>query len=151
MALLRTSEDVAKDAVMSLFLGARLGAGVAREVYEYGPAPGAYVVKVETDIEDRDFQCIAEWELWNNAPAALRKWLAPCIALSPCGRALMQARCEPCPIRKVPMKVPTILEADAHPGNFGLYQGRVVLLDYGRNLALTIATNARAQRAYERR
>jgi hypothetical protein len=147
MTQIRPLDYPACQSVASLFLGKHLGSGIARDVYEYRPHPSGYVVKVERRDPDEglDFQNIAEWELWSNSATALTKWLAPVIALSPDGRCLLQARCEPCPKHMLPKRVPSIL-GDCHSGNFGLYKSKVVLMDYGRNLAMTIAANAKAMR-----
>jgi hypothetical protein len=136
-----------EDHVTSLLLGEMLGEGIARQVYACRIWPEDYVIKVQTrdSLEDHDYQNLAEWDLWCNASADLRKWLAPCISLSPGGGALMQARCEPCPTHLVPKKMPKVL-GDMHLGNLGIYEGKVVMTDYGRHLAYRYAANARAMR-----
>lgn len=130
-----------------LILGEHLGGGVAREVYAFRPWPDQYVVKVQTDsaFEDHDYQNIAEWTLWENASEDLAEYLAPLISISPCGGALLQVRCEPCPRHLIPKKLPKVL-GDLHEGNFGVFKGRVVVMDYGRNYALRMTANAKLMR-----
>jgi len=136
-----------ESAIARLFLGELLGEGVSRRVFAYRPAPDDFVVKVHTkgSLESHDYQNIAEWMMWEEANAALRQWLAPCSAISTCGMALLQRRCEPCPTHLVPKKVPKVL-GDLHLANFGILDGLVVVKDYGRNYALRFAANARAMR-----
>ena len=133
--------------IIGLVLGQYLGGGVAREVYAYRPNPSMYVIKVATDqsLALHDYQNIAEWMLWENAPDALAEWLAPCITISPCGGALLQARCEPCPRHLIPKRLPKVL-GDLHQANFGLYQSRPVVMDYGRNYAHRMSANAKVMR-----
>lgn len=118
-----------------------MGQAYAAQCLPIAPNPEAYVVKVETG-ERLDFQNIAEWAMWQASSKALARWLAPCIFISPNGRVLLQARCEPCPAHMIPKKVPKVL-ADLHQKNFGILDGKVVLMDYGRNLALTLTANAK--------
>lgn len=135
--------------VSSLFLGDILGEGVARRVYAYRPDPEMYVVKVQNNGGNHsrfDFQNIAEWSLWQAANAKLARWLAPCYAMSPSGHALLQRRCEPCPSHLIPAKVPQVL-GDLHTANFGILGGKVVVVDYGRHLALELTANATAMRS----
>lgn len=136
--------ELQERALRGLFLGPYIGGGVARKVFAYGPDPLNWVVKIED--EERDFQNVAEWGLWNTARTPLRHWLAPCFYISPCGLALLQARCEPCPVHLIPTKVPKVL-GDLHEGNWGLFNKKPVVLDYGRHLALTLTANAKSMKA----
>ena len=132
--------------IMKVFLGRYLGAGISRKVYQFRPDP-LYVVKVEYKRDDNvpDFQNIAEWTLWCEAKPRLRKWLAPCWWLSPNGVILIQRRCFK--LRgALPKDVPPIL-ADKHRGNWGMHDGRPVLIDYGRNHVMDLAA---ANEAMER-
>jgi hypothetical protein len=134
-------------ALSNLFLGELLGKGIARKVYALRPWPAEYVVKVQTrqSFEEGDYQNIAEWELWSHADPKLRRWLAPCISLSPCGRALIQVRTETIYRAAIPKRVPAVL-GDLHQDNFGHYKGKVVLRDYGRHLAYKLSANAKTMR-----
>ena len=128
------------DQLRDFLLGERLGFGVDREVYVYRPDP-RLVIKLQ--VGEYDFQNVAEWNLWVNASAALRKHLAPVHDISPTGAVLLQARCEPCPEHLIPAKMPKVL-ADLHKDNLGLYEGRPVAVDYGRHLAYAMSANAKA-------
>jgi hypothetical protein len=107
--------------------GDRIGQGVAREVYVYRPLP-EYVIKFELDRAG-DFQNVSEWLVWENAPHAARRWLAPCIDISAFGKILIQARVTPW-LGKAP-KHPKWMD-DMHLNNWGTYRGRPVAVDYGR-------------------
>lgn len=131
-------------ALQGLFLGPYIGGGIARRVFTYSPSPSSYVVKIEDD-EARDFQNVAEWAMWQSAKAPLKRWLAPCVWISPCGLALLQARCEPCPKHLIPARAPKVL-GDLHADNWGLYESKPVVLDYGRHLALTLTANAKTMK-----
>lgn len=125
--------------LIDLTLGDLLGEGIARKVYACRIAP-QYVIKLEY-TQDPDFQNVAEWEMWHAAPARLKKWLAPVYDISTDGKALLMARCDPCPEHMYPKRLPKILD-DMHRGNIGLYEGRPVAMDYGRPLAKHMAANA---------
>ena len=132
------------------FFGKLLGEGVARKVYVYDPVP-TLVVKVQTRLsyKDRDYQNIAEFDLWEEAKGTpLEKWMAPIYWLSRDGRYLLQDRCDPCPFDRIPLKVPKVFE-DCHEGNFGLLKGKPVLIDFGRNRAHRLAVNAKGMRKVE--
>lgn len=103
------------------------------------------VVKVE-DEDGRRFANVLETEFWHDhqfyEPVA--KWLAPVVMLSPDGRVLLQKRCDPIPTgHELPTKVPAFL-TDLKLANFGMFEGRLVCLDY----ALTIRNaSARPRKA----
>ncbi|MCW2317112.1 hypothetical protein M2322_002666 [Rhodoblastus acidophilus] len=112
-------------------------------MFVYRPAQ-SLVVKLQYGDDDRpDFQNIAEWSLWSSATKGLRKWLAPCHFISSNGMVLLQERCEPCPEHLIPLRVPKVLD-DLHVGNWGIFEGRPVARDYGRNLAYQMTANAKA-------
>lgn len=137
----------------SIVLGKVLGTGVARRVYQWLPDPNLVAkVQMRESYEERDYQNIAEWQLWTSASEELKKWLAPCTWISPCGALLLQRWCATDLAHvKIPTKVPAIL-ADCHEENFGRYWDeeakvtRVVLIDYGRHWAIEMASNARAMK-----
>ena len=63
------------------FCGAKLGAGIGREVYECAIDPSK-VVKIET--ASQSFQNVIEWETWHRLKDGPHgKWLAPCRFISP--------------------------------------------------------------------
>ncbi len=108
-------------------MGDMLGEGAFRRVYAHAMDP-ELVVKVEAGA--RCFQNIIEWSVWQEATDNLRRWLAPCVAISPQGSVLFQRRCEPLRVSELPGRVPSIL-TDLKISNWGLFQGRPVCLDYG--------------------
>lgn len=112
-------------------LGPELGYGAARRVYACAMNRD-HVVKVEEE-GSIEFQNVSEWLvwLWSEDRPEFRRWLAPCISISPLGRFLVQARVQqPIPEKKLPKKLPMWI-ADTKRENFGLYQGRIVACDYG--------------------
>lgn len=108
--------------------GQHLGSGIDREVYVCG-WDDTLVVKVQRG--DRDFQNIAEYNLWCSAGEKLKAFLAPIRAISPSGLLLFQERCLPIAWDKMPAKWPAVL-GDMHDGNIGMFEGRPVAVDYGR-------------------
>lgn len=128
--------------LLTLVLGEHLGSGVDRHTYVLA-INDAFVVKVQHG--EGDFQNIAEWELWRTASDGLKKYLAPCLQISRGGRALVQRRCEPCPTHMLPTSLPKVL-GDLHADNIGLLEGRPVVMDYGRHLALAMTANAKAMK-----
>lgn len=114
----------------NLLCGALLGEGAYRKVFECKVDP-SLVVKVETDEEHRSFANVAEHKNWseNELYKPVSDWLAPIIAISPCGLILLQKRVEPLRDSELPEKIPSFL-TDTQRANFGLYEGRVVACDY---------------------
>ena len=115
--------------LLRVVCGTELGSGIARTVYECRLRPDL-VVKVET--AGTSFQNIKEWEFWNSweFDKDIRRWLAPCHSISPCGAILMQYRTEPIPSGRFPAKMPKFL-TDMKKSNYGLLKGKVVCHDYG--------------------
>lgn len=123
-------------------LGPLLGEGVDRKVFVAG-WDDRLVIKVAHG--NRDFQNIAEWNLWYAAGEPLRKYLGPIYHISPNGRLLLAARCEPCPEHMLPEKWPALLVDDLHDLNIGLFDGHPVAMDYGRTgLETLLEKNAKA-------
>lgn len=134
-----------------LMLGTKLGEGVSRTVYvlkdpyQWGrdrvhesplnlEVRSPYVVKVERATGR--FQNVQEWSVWEWARGvpSLKKWLAPCISISPCGLYLIQQRVEPIRTKELPKRLPKFL-IDTHRDNLGILNGRVVCCDYGCGVA----------------
>lgn len=111
----------------ALFVGKKLGGGYSREVYEHNLDPNV-VIKIES-WDTRDFANASEWNLWRQADGypEVRRWLAPCLHISPNGTILIQARTTP--IKRMPKELPDFF-TDVKPANLGLYKGRVVVHDY---------------------
>lgn len=118
----------AKDFI-SMFLGKRLGNGVARKVYAHRLDP-KLVIKIEE--EGGNFQNPIEARVWEEVQyyKAMSKWLAPVVGVSPCGIILVQRRAEPIPKKDLPKFVPAFLR-DIKQDNWGLIDGKPVCFDYG--------------------
>lgn len=110
-------------------LGKLINKGVCRHVYEC-KSNSDIVIKIEPYA--KDFQNVKEWAAWeqfkNNPLVADR--LAPCIEISPCGVVLIQRKCEK--VETFPDQLPAFMASDPSHQNFGLLDGKVVLLDYGQ-------------------
>jgi len=122
-----------------LIFGEKIGEGMSRKVYEYScPLTGAVdraVIKYEGRFVNGHFQNVAEWEIWQWVRGTpMQKWFAPCYSISPCGLYLIQARVEPLRKAEWPRRLPAFL-CDLKPENFGMYQGRLVVCDYGTGIA----------------
>lgn len=104
--------------------------GCFRRVY-VNPLKPDTVLKEE--IHDGKFCNVEEWAMWQEyREHELGKWLAPCMAISPNGRWLVQAKTRT--LMKLPERIPAIF-ADLKRENWGLYRGRPVCHDYGSNLS----------------
>lgn len=126
----------------NLLCGDLLGEGIHRKVFECTIDP-SLVVKVETAEEYRSFANVAEHKNWdeNELYKPVAKWLAPVVAISPCGLVMLQKRVIPLRDSELPAQLPAFL-TDVKPANFGLYEGRVVACDYSF-LITTISTRLR--------
>lgn len=113
-----------------LFIGDKIGEGSYREVFEYLPDPVQRVIKLEN--HSQSFRNVNEWEVWNNCPERYKKWLSPCVAISPCGTWLVQQRVDP--VARRPKSIPSFLD-DVKQNNWGLLNvkgvNRLVMHDYG--------------------
>jgi len=108
--------------------GEMLGSGASRDVYVFEPDP-RYVLKFETGAQS--FSNVREWDVWHDAWALGRDisdWLAPCVAISPCGTILRQRRTTPAKV--YPEKLPAWI-MDTKRANFGMIGRRFVAHDYG--------------------
>lgn len=116
--------------VFNMLCGDKLGEGIHRQVFECKLRTDL-VVKVETNTTYRDFANVREMKFWtdNFHASKISKWLAPCEFLSPDGYVLLQKRTHVLRQNELPAKLPAFL-TDIKPGNFGLYDGRVVCHDY---------------------
>ena len=115
----------------SMMIGKELGDGVARRVFEYVPNASDTVIKIEDGAGS--FQNVLEWTIWTDLAETAwgKRWLAPCIRISPCGVYLMQWRTQPPgPTFKWPKKLPWVF-TDRKKQNFGIFKGRLVCHDYG--------------------
>lgn len=110
-----------------------LGQGIHRKVFSCRFRDDV-VVKVEDNGDNpmRSFANVREMDFWtywrDHEPVA--KWLAPCEYLSPDGRLMLQKRVDPTPSDfPLPEKLPAFL-TDHKKSNFGIYEGRLVCVDY---------------------
>ena len=113
-----------------LFAGKKLGNGITRWVFENKQDPTC-VLKFEVGSGDM-FQNVIEWKVWEavRADRSLRRWFAPCVAISENGLVLIQKKVEPVGNRVRLKKVPDFL-TDVKDANWGVYKGRLVCHDYG--------------------
>lgn len=115
-------------------LGALIGSGMSREVYEH-PFDPTKVIKVENSA--KHFQNVKEWEIWQqfkDCPDVAR-WLAPCHFISDSGTFLIMDKVRDLPENKKIDKLPFFI-TDRKRDNLGMIGNRVVARDY----ALSIIT-----------
>lgn len=110
-------------------VGEKIGEGLQRDVYKHKDIDNL-VIKV---VKDPHFikHNRAEYDNWQVATEEQRKWLAPCVEISDCGKYLTQKMCgklEELP--KIPEWVKKIGDTD-RLCQWGLYEDRPVVLDYG--------------------
>lgn len=121
-----------------------LGTGQFRDVYVLRSNP-KWVLKFETGSQS--FSNIREWDTWNDSEhmgPEVRKWLAPCKSISPCGTVLMQRRTTPAKI--YPEKIPTWM-TDTKKSNFGMIGRQFVAHDYGNHLICNSGMTKRLRKA----
>lgn len=135
---------VTQNDLAGLFIGALLGTGTYRDVYELGIDP-ELVVKIEARNDSKGnphFCNVTEMDIWcNSKDHEWRRWLAPCVFISSYGTVLIQRRTQHCPKHRLPKIVPNFL-ADLKQENWGLYKGRPVVHDYGNHSIFHVAKNA---------
>ncbi|EJG0960995.1 hypothetical protein C4G95_RS18335 [Vibrio parahaemolyticus] len=122
-----------KTELEKFLIGMKLGEGRDREVFELDTDSTA-VIKVA-----KGFNGIAaninEWQMWNACYngqfyADLKRWLAPCITISECGKYLAMRRTTTVSAKQAPTVVPAIFY-DTILANIGWYEDRIVFHDYG--------------------
>lgn len=126
MSVPNYSNTIYRDFINTI-CGKRLGGGAGRDVYAC-TLRDDLVIKIEDT--SRSFQNIMEWRAWNDFQNVhpIKRWLAPCEMISPCGVVLLQKKTTP--VTTLPPKVPDFF-TDCKPENIGMYEGRWVLHDYG--------------------
>ena len=129
-----------------LFLGKKLGSGIARDVYEF--VDPAMVVKVARDDYPGERQNVAEWLTWECVEyTELAKWFAPCVLISKSGSLLLQKRTQPVSTQELPTHVPSFF-TDLKLENWGRLGKRVVCHDYGSMARLiTVGLTSRLRKA----
>jgi len=123
-----------------------LGEGIHRTVFRCQFDP-TLVFKFETGEEGR-FANVSEWTLWETAKDMphIKRWLAPCVAISPNGNVLVQKYAGYINRDHLPKRVPHFF-CDLKPSNWGLYEGHAVCRDYGINLSTENKIDLRLKRA----
>lgn len=130
------SWEIDYEALFRMFAGRQIGRGMSRTVFTYEgpfvPKGEQYVLKVERHPETKKFQNVVEWTVWSETlhMKRIKQYLAPCVAISPCGRFLIQRRTEVPDKRQFPKRVPAFW-TDLQRKNFGVLNGRLVCHDYG--------------------
>ncbi len=114
-------------------IGMKLGEGRDREVFELN-SDATVVIKIA-----KGFNGIAaninEWQIWNACYNGsfyddLKRWLAPCVTISECGKHLVMKRTTRVAASQAPTLVPAIFY-DTILANIGWYENRIVFHDYG--------------------
>jgi hypothetical protein len=132
-----TNARVFEDA-FNLFCGDLLGSGIHRKVFEC-KLRDDLVVKVEdNEVQHawRAFANVHEMRFWEDHQhyKPIADWLAPCEWMSPDGLVLLQKRVSPLPLDyQLPEQMPSFL-TDFKRANFGLYEGRLVCVDYSTTI-----------------
>lgn len=132
--------------------GSFLDQGAQRSVYVHNTDPSMVVKIARKELGGGEwgaktfrngvFCNVTEWNLWQAAEDwGFGPYLAPCCALSPSGIYLIQKRVEPldvldpkhleilrCPERG---SLPLNVVGDLLEFNLGIYDNRIVILDYG--------------------
>lgn len=117
---------------MRLICDQHLGGGSTRDVWGSSWLPG---VAFKFEPNEGAFANIGEWEFWQETEDQpwQRKWLAPCLAISPCGGVLAMKRCSVIEIDRLPKEVP-VWATDTKITNWGMMEDkdgyRAVMLDY---------------------
>ncbi len=110
---------------------ALIGAGWHRCVFPYKNNPSLVVKIMHRHLSNRRNRM--EWEIWNNAPENIKKWLAPCVSISDDGMYLVQQRGDP--VGDIPKDRPKefFLYDMGAPENWVEINGKVLLADYSNN------------------
>lgn len=121
-----------------MVLADKIAEGGFRKVFDFDIIPGT-VVKYNPDKEAN----ILEWNVWKSSNGtAWRKWLAPCLYMSPGGYFLIQKKVRPLKdTDKLPRSIPNAFE-DIKRENWGFIGKSFVCHEYQFiDRALDIAMN----------
>jgi hypothetical protein len=137
--------------VLHFLCDERLGRGMTREVFRFGPDP-SLVIKFE--MQSGHFQNVAEWHAWHEVSYAPdhAKWFARCHYISHGGLIMLQEYVEPIAPIKLPVEVPAYF-ADLKASNWGWRSDKTkgsigpVCFDYGKSLLLTKGLTKKMQKA----
>lgn len=106
-------------------LGEKLGEGCFRKVYELRYS-SERVIKIEEGLPKSN---INEHQLWWDCES-LRDWLCPVEGISSCGKFLIMPQTTPIRQEELPEDLPAWM-TDVKKENFGWFNGKIVLHDYG--------------------
>lgn len=120
--------------LFELIVGKKLGEGSCRTVYECA-LDKTHVIKFEEGAQR--FQNVMEWQVWDRVQwvKGIGPWFCPLVAISPCGTILIQKKAEDLRPNELPKRVPAFF-TDLKLENWGRYQGRPVIRDYGVHLLM---------------
>lgn len=130
---LMSYDAVCRD-LIKVLVGKRIDGGQFREVFEYGPNPKKWVIKIATHELSSN---VVEAKVWYEAQGLnsdlqiVKDWLAPVKFISPDSRVLVMRRTQPIEMKDLPKKLPSFVNWDVKPENFGMLDGRLVCHDYG--------------------
>jgi hypothetical protein len=119
--------DYITNEFMRLIKGDAIGEGAHRKVFQHRQNVD-WVVKVEEGA--KSFANAIEWDTWVHANPGLRKWLCPCIDISPSGAVLIMQKADPIRERELPKKLPALF-TDLKISNWGVIDDKPVCIDYG--------------------
>ena len=134
-------------------VGPELGRGASRVTYALKHDAQTVLKVCDPQCNGNFRQNLLEWEAWDHLRTqciGIRKWFAPCIDISPCGRLLLQARTQKLDINKLPEKLPAFLD-DFNRDNFGMIDGQVVARDYGTLMLWAFSDNVRTKAKREKK
>lgn len=128
---------VVNDLVKSM-LGAELGRGIYRVVYECAPNRDV-VLKIATTDAGENFSNAQEFQVWQRMESTtFAKWFAPVLDISPSGYVLAQKRTKPVTIEDLRAKLPRVpaFFTDLKVANWGWLNGAIVCHDYANHLLI---------------
>lgn len=135
--------NISRD-LLDMCIGRKLGTGMSRDVYEFGPDPSV-VIKFETNTGS--FQNIVEWEAWHSIKKTkIAKWFCPILRISDNGKVMLMKKTEPMGWNERPAKMPKFF-TDLKIQNFGWLDGQLVAHDYGINFLIEKGTGGRLVKA----
>lgn len=117
-------------AALSVLCGERLGYGISRTTFAMRYCDDK-VLKIE-NADSGVFQNVIEWRAWEyiQHDTEMLKYFIPCVEISRCGTVLVQMKAEALPDDMHEVELPDFV-GDYKRENLGMFEGRVVVLDYG--------------------
>lgn len=120
-----TDPHVFEDA-FSLLCGSLIGEGQYRKVFNC-TFRDDLVVKVDQGGRHNLWEW-GNWHLFKDDEAVL-PWLCPCHHISAEGRILIMSKASPIRQSEIPAELPSFAN-DLKYGNLGMFEGRLVIIDY---------------------